>query len=240
MLLGDSNGGKYAPTVVFKAKRSEVEETDQENLRVRHGFGRKVWKEVRAIEDAAGLWIFGNTTAWWNELQQLQFLAQHFAQQPDMSQAVLLLLDDFSGHWTAKVVAYAKETNVVVLKVPPRFTSFCHPADVSWMKPFKDKMRDQWIDFLRLQIRERRQQTTTQQPTTAFKMKSPTRTDTAEWIAAAWIDLSAETIRAGYSGAHMRTEKVQPAVSELIAELESLQVVDSTFGDIESDDDFDR
>nr|CCA17022.1 conserved hypothetical protein [Albugo laibachii Nc14] len=125
MLLGDSNGGKYAPTVVFKAKRSVVEETAQENLRVRHGFGRKVWKEVRAIEDATGLSIFGNTTAWWNESLQLQFLAQHFAQRPDMSQAVLLLLDDFSGPVSAKVVAYAKEINVVVLKVPPRFTSVC-------------------------------------------------------------------------------------------------------------------
>nr|CCA18205.1 conserved hypothetical protein [Albugo laibachii Nc14] len=240
ILLGDSNGGKYPPTVVFKIKRSAFEETAQENLRVRHGFGSKVWKEVRAIEDATGLSIFDNTTAWWNELQQLQFLAQHFAQRHDMSQAVLLLLDDFSGPVIAKVVAYAKEINVVVLKVPPRFTSVCQPADVSWMKPFKDKMRGQWIDFLRLQIRERRQQTTTQQTTTAFKMKSPIRTDTGEWIDAAWRDLSAETIRAGYSREHMRTEKVQPAFSELIAELESFHVVDIKFGDTDSDDDFDR
>ena len=71
-------------------------------------------------------------------------------------------------------------------------------------------------------------------------MMSLMRADTAEWIADAWRDFSAETIRTGYSRAHMRTEKVQPAVNELIAELESLYVMDSTFGDIGADDDFDR
>lgn len=236
MLFGDSNGTEYSPTVVFKAKRSSIEEMAEENLRQRHGFGRKVWKEVSAIEAATGLSVFGNATAWRNETLQLRFLERHFAQRPDMSQSVLLLLDDFSGHWTESVVAYAKEINVVLLKVPPRFTSVCQPADVNWMKPFKDKMRGQWIEFLWLQIQERGQHPSS----SVFKMKSPARADIATWIAAAWDGLSSETIRGGYNRAHMRNEEVGVAAREIIDELESLYAVDSALGDIDSDDDFDR
>nr|CCA19228.1 AlNc14C66G4676 [Albugo laibachii Nc14] len=148
------------------------------------------WKEVRAIEDATGVSIFGNTTAWWNELLQLQFLAQYFAQRPDMGQAVLLLLDDL-----AVIGPLKYELDEAI------------------------KGQDAWpVDRL---------------PKTSGPRETAADDDPAD-------DDRAETIRAGYSRAHMRTEKVQPAISELIAELESLHVVDSTFGDIGSDDDFDR
>lgn len=63
MLLGDYNGAKYSPTVMFKAKRSSIKETTEENMREHHGFGRKVWKEVRTIETTTGLTAFGNSTA---------------------------------------------------------------------------------------------------------------------------------------------------------------------------------
>jgi hypothetical protein len=44
---------------------------------------------------------------------------------------MLLLWNDFSGHWTDEVVAYAGSINVVLVKVPPSATSVCQPADVA-------------------------------------------------------------------------------------------------------------
>jgi hypothetical protein len=60
---------------------------------------------------------------WWNGYLSLQFLEYHFGARADMSQPILLLWDNFSGHWTKEVVSYANSINVVLLKVPPSATS---------------------------------------------------------------------------------------------------------------------
>ncbi|OWZ23108.1 hypothetical protein PHMEG_0002064, partial [Phytophthora megakarya] len=49
---------------------------------------------------------------------------------------VLLLWDDFSGHWIQPVRDYAASINVVLIKIPPGYTSSCQPADIAWMKSF--------------------------------------------------------------------------------------------------------
>ncbi|GLE11037.1 hypothetical protein PINS_up023329 [Pythium insidiosum] len=63
----------------------------------------------------------------------------------------MLLWDDFSGHWTDEVTARAVELGVVLLKVPPKFTYICQPADISWSKSLKDHMRAKWIDWIAAQ-----------------------------------------------------------------------------------------
>jgi hypothetical protein len=68
---------------------------------------------------------------WWNSDLSVQFLKFHFAARKDMHVPMLLLWNDFSGHWTDEVVAYAGSINVVLVKVPPSATSVCQPADVA-------------------------------------------------------------------------------------------------------------
>jgi hypothetical protein len=46
MLLGDSAGTKYRPFVVFKANPSKIPETEEENKRLRYGFGKTIWRDV--------------------------------------------------------------------------------------------------------------------------------------------------------------------------------------------------
>lgn len=58
MLLGDSSGSKYESFVVFKAPRSTIQEQHEENLRLRHGFGRTLWRQIEPLE--SGLQIHGN------------------------------------------------------------------------------------------------------------------------------------------------------------------------------------
>nr|CCA27689.1 AlNc14C633G12302 [Albugo laibachii Nc14] len=163
--------------------------------------------------------IFGNKLAWWNESLHLRFLQHNFAQRSDMQKEVLLLLDDFSGHWSAKVQAYAKEINVVLLKVPPQFTSVCQPADVNWIKPFKEKKTGA-VDWF-------------------FAPSALTQTRETE-IERIQDEEPPETIKKGYHRAHMRTGNLEVAASELIDELERLYIMENEIGEIDSDDDFDR
>lgn len=58
MLLGDSNGVKATPFVVFKTARSKSDARHDENVKDRHGFGRSLWRELAA--EQRDLCIFGN------------------------------------------------------------------------------------------------------------------------------------------------------------------------------------
>jgi hypothetical protein len=152
MLLGDWEGTKYPPFVLFKSNPAKSAITQAENNEKRNGFGVRLWREIRPLIDQFGCQIFGNKAAWWNSKMSIEFLEFHFANRETRTENVLLLWDDFSGHWTQEVVDYAASINVVLLKVPPRFTYVCQPADLAWIKPFKDRTRARWVEHLRDQL----------------------------------------------------------------------------------------
>ncbi|GAB9467311.1 hypothetical protein Gpo141_00004661 [Globisporangium polare] len=54
--------------------------------------------------------------------------------------------------WTLDAAGTPLCGSVIMMKVPPGYTSISQPADVCWMKPFKDQLRAQWSAFLREQI----------------------------------------------------------------------------------------
>ncbi|KAL3665205.1 hypothetical protein V7S43_009833 [Phytophthora oleae] len=78
-----------------------------------------VWREISALQKETNCQIYGNKCAWWNSTLSLQFLAYHFAGR-----------ENINNNWTAEVVEYAASLNVILLKVPPKFTYVCQPADV--------------------------------------------------------------------------------------------------------------
>ncbi|KAL3656834.1 Source PGD [Phytophthora oleae] len=108
MLLGDSDGNRYTPFIIFKVKPSKDSAFQQENDSSRYGFGVQNWKDVRNIRAETELEVFGNSKGWWNEKLSIAFLKFHFASRVPQDY-VLLLWDDFSGHWTASVRKYAAE-----------------------------------------------------------------------------------------------------------------------------------
>ncbi|KAF0684413.1 Aste57867_23608 [Aphanomyces stellatus] len=115
MLLADSTGAKHPLFLVLKTTKSTKKEVVQENLYKRHGFGKKVWREVVPLQRANGCKIYGNPSAWWNAGISLAFLKYHFARRPDRAtKKVMLIWDDFSAHFTDEVVAYAETLNVVL------------------------------------------------------------------------------------------------------------------------------
>nr|CCA23463.1 AlNc14C195G8538 [Albugo laibachii Nc14] len=167
---------------------------------------------MQKIQERTKMHVYGNKTSWSNSNLQLKFLATFFSSHPDMSVPVILLLDASSGHWTHRVRDYATAIGFIMLKVPLGYTSVCQPADVCWMKPFKDQVRAQWIRFLREQIEKWR----VGEP---FRMEAPERENVADWIRSAWDHLSIKTISGGYRATHTAVgDENEPAyfvVSEL-------------------------
>ncbi|KAF0688317.1 Aste57867_20056 [Aphanomyces stellatus] len=108
------------------------------NFTLRNGFGKTVWMEVQQIQGRNGCQIYGNPSAWWNSDLSLAFLKFHFdGRRHQTTKMVLLLWDDFSAHFTDDIVAYAKSINVILERVPPRFTWIWQPADVVWILPLE-------------------------------------------------------------------------------------------------------
>lgn len=139
---------------------------------------------------------------------------------------VLLLWDDFSGHWTREVTQYAETINVVLMRVPPSATSVSQPADVAWNKPLKQRLRGCWVENLRTQLAHREEGK-------AFKLVPPSRREICEWVVRSWAAVSQETIQAGFRGAHLAPQ-VDEIDSEVVHVLERLHLASDS---VCSDDD---
>jgi len=187
LLLASSNGEKKRPFLVFKGKPSVKPSTAALNS-ANNGFGARVWKEVKDLSERYNVQIHCNQKGWFTSEIMVTWLYHNFSD--DVSSPKILLLDDFSAHWTNEFVAVARLLNVTLMKVPAGFTSVCQPADVSWNKPLKSNLRKKWSDKLILDLQESGQ---------ALKAKSPSRTTLVEWITSSWDQLSTNTIVSGFS-----------------------------------------
>jgi hypothetical protein len=204
MLLAASDGTKCDPFLVFKTRPSTKPEIAHENKVVRHGFGRKLWSEIAPLQDDAQ--IYGNGAGWWNSELSIEFLYLHFGKREIMHEPILLLWDDFSGHWRADVVIFARLINVELMKVPPGYTYVCQPADVAWNRPLKEAIRKQWVGFLLQQVRAAG-------AGVPFKMTPPSRRDVVSWITAAWESLSHDTICNGFRKAKLTRSRTNSSMA---------------------------
>ncbi|KAF0689036.1 Aste57867_19470 [Aphanomyces stellatus] len=193
MVLGDSNGTKYPLFVVVKTAASKIKAVVKENIAVRHGFGKSVWKTINPLQETLGCQIYGNPSAWWNSGLTIEFLRYHFSTRVDLLSKVLLLLDDFSGHFSDDVLACAEELNVKLMKVPPRYTWVCQPADVAWIRPMKVRLRNLWIAMIKRQV------LSSKRSGTSFQLQPPKRKSILKWIADVWSDLPRSVILNGFA-----------------------------------------
>ncbi|KUF89098.1 hypothetical protein AM588_10005274 [Phytophthora nicotianae] len=240
MFMADSTGKQYDPFFVVRTKPSKKEVKAAYNTVKQNGFGDTLWKEIAPLSEAVGAQIYGNESAWWTSDLSIRFLDYHFANREECL-PVLLLLDDFSAHWTDEVKEHAKNLSVHLMPVPPGLTSVCQPADISWFRPFKQRLRRQWVNELQQQLRAHHEQ----REQTPFQLVAPKRKDAITWAMSSWRSLGSSVIRSGFSGLHKVgssaavavTETVEPE-NDLVEALELANVVEETIDD--SDDIIDR
>ncbi|KAG3017928.1 hypothetical protein PC120_g10742 [Phytophthora cactorum] len=216
--------------------------TREENTQLRQGFSRRLRPTIEKLERETSMAIFANAKGWWNSKLSLQFLQHHFDTRDDHDDPAMLIWDDFSAHWTAEVVQNAAQKNVILQRVPPGYTHCCQPADISWNKPLKDRMRVSWMEHLRLECA--RMIRCTENDCT--KVRSPDRKDVMHWRHSAWGELSPETIKSGFKKIDLLFDECTTPTSrcvevnvdsELVDTLASLECIDEDIGEVGWDDD---
>ncbi|KAG2759479.1 hypothetical protein PC129_g18245 [Phytophthora cactorum] len=212
----------------MKANPSKIPEKVVYNTIAQNGFGDTVWREIKATQSDLGVQIYGNISAWWNTELSVAFLDYHFASRDD-DEPVLLLWDDFSAHWTEEVRQHALLLNVHLMKVPPGLTSVCQPADISWFRPLKQKLRKYWVQNLSKQLRDYAAGGTGSK----FELKAPSRREANEWATMAWKSLGRKVIKSGFTYKEKKDSNTQPETI-VAEELERLEAIEETV--TESDD----
>lgn len=222
MLLGDSKGGRYDPFIIMKTTPAKKESTVAENMRLRQGFGSRMWPEISKLQSEHSVRLYANTKGWWTEHISVLFLEHHFGNR-DITKPVLLVWDDFSGHWTDKVIRKAQDLNVTLLKVPPGCTGLSQPADVAWNRPFKHQLQLKWMEFMRNQLSGGPKEA-------PIKIIPPSRRDVVSWVDYSWKNLSLETIANGF-------RCLEDECNELVELMELCGVTDKSLGIISEEDD---
>ena len=85
------------------------------------------------------------------------------------------VLDAFKGHLTDSVTKQLRKNTELV--IPNRMTSVLQPMDVPINKPFKDRLRQQYLTWISDPVREL---------TETGKIKSAAPSEVARWVSAAW------------------------------------------------------
>uniref|UniRef100_H3H6B4 DDE-1 domain-containing protein n=1 Tax=Phytophthora ramorum TaxID=164328 RepID=H3H6B4_PHYRM len=157
-----------------------------------------------------------------------------------MGTPVLLLLDEFSGHWRYPVLACARELNVELMPVPAGCTSVFQRADVAWNRPIKTRLRTRWIEYLERQMADHEASIVDGK---TFKMIAPSRDDVVEWVASAWSDLTADTIANGFKGVLKESSEKDDEVALLqinhvVERLDNLGLLDNEVGEVAEDQDY--
>jgi hypothetical protein len=216
MLLGNSLGEKRDAFVVFKVTAAKSPDKQNENNHERHGFGMALWRDVVGMQDH--MQVYGNAKG-----LSVSFLRYHFADRADSEHPVLLLWDDFSGHWTEEVVSYADSINVALMRVPRSATAVCQPADVAWNKPLKQRLRACWTESLWQQLKARDRDS-------HFKLLPPTRAVFCDWVRLSWVGVDENVIKAGFRGARLPVGEADVVDNDLVGALEARHLAGDEVG----------
>ena len=168
MLTCTADGGKLAPLVVFKRK-TLPKETFPKGVHVR--VHPKGWMDEGLVLD----WL---DTVWGRRDGGM-------LRKPSM-----LVLDSFRCHKTPAVLEFLKkEQRTVPAIIPGGLTSILQPLDVAINKPFKDRMRLKWSEWM-----------ATGEPvlTKMGRRKKVDLPTICNWILQSWEDIPEDVVRRSF------------------------------------------
>ena len=96
---------------------------------------------------------------------------------------VLMFLDQFSGHETDGYRNRMVELGVTLRSIPGGCTCLLQPIDVGIGKPFKDRVRAKWFDWMLPQVEQ------------DINPPPPSRQLIQEWVHQSWDDISKGIVR---------------------------------------------
>ena len=94
-----------------------------------------------------------------------------------LNQPSMLVIDAFKGHLTDSVKNQLRKMKTELVVIPGGMTSVMQPMDVSVNKPFKDSLRQQYLNLIADPARVL---------TETGKIKRAPPPEVARWVSAAW------------------------------------------------------
>ena len=101
----------------------------------------------------------------------------------------MLVWDQFRAHLTDKVKQRASSERVHQAVIPGGLTSVLQPLDVVLNKPFKDRVRTQWMSWMAEGSAEK---------TASGNLKKPAVELVAQWVKTAWDDIPADMVERSF------------------------------------------
>lgn len=168
-LCAFANGEKLPAYCIFKESKGHL--------------GKRV---LAAINVPDNVFISASRNGWMVAVNFSEWCNKIWKQteDPDLRRR-LLVLDQYKPHYSPDAKELLENLKTDSILIPAGCTSLVQPADVSWNKPFKTKLRELWTEWMR---------DTTRKLTKSGKLKAPRRQDVINWISEAWHCVTKETI----------------------------------------------
>ena len=139
MLSAHASGHKDAALVVFKERRGEIPQRVRAQL---------------ILPD--NVRISASPNGWMTNEKMAEWLRRIWRRNTDDVRR-LLILDRATIHTSQGTQAALAENDTDVVFIPGGCTHLLQPADRSWCKPLQDRLREQWVRWMRQALRPHRE-----------------------------------------------------------------------------------
>lgn len=122
---------------------------------------------------------------WMNEDLMKVWFQEVWEKHFKSDEKTLLIMDSFEGHKTKSIKEKCQEMNIDLAIIPGGLTSLVQPLDVCLNKPFKDRMRKKWQDWM-----ANKEYSFTK----GGNLQKPSYNLICRWILEVWNDIPIETV----------------------------------------------
>jgi hypothetical protein len=172
-----ANGDKLKPYLIFKGERN----------------GRIAQRELPVNPNGNRVVLCCQKKAWQDETNMVDYIDRvlvPYLQERAVGVPCILLLDQFSAHWTETVRDRMEDLGITPYKIPAGCTAMVQPVDVGIGKPFKDRVRSKWWSWMLQQGADR------------ATFVSASRQLGSSWVADSWDSIQADTVRNAWRKSH--------------------------------------
>lgn len=135
----------------------------------------------------SGVVVRAHLKGWMDESGTLEWLDTVWGKRKGalLKKPSMLVWDAFRAHHTDKVKVRCREMKTSVALIPGGLTSLLQPLDVCLNKPFKDRLRAKWIEWM---------SSSDAAVTKGNNLKKVDIVTIAEWVKEAWLDIPSDMI----------------------------------------------
>lgn len=185
-LTAKASGKKLKPLIVLKGKRLD-----------------------KSLAGVRGAVIELSANGWMTEELTLKYVRQQIGTLSFSRR--LLVWDSYRCHISKTVKEEMNKLSIDKAIIPGGCTGLIQAADVSWNKPFKDKYRELYENWM---------QNGEKTFTKSGNMRSPTRLDVVNWVIESWASLSEDIIVSSFKTCAI-TNALDGSEDELIGVLKN-------------------